>query len=453
MRDKPIILKDNYESRELSDVEANKLLRFAGFSLKKLCSDNPSLLLFPDCLGDNGDGIDEPLYSIVGKKLRTGNIVGFWGVDGVNVRVHSRFDDDGRQYFFHYMLQRIAGVNVFDLKTLPDPKNNIWNFLIYLFPMALKRAVKQGVFRAYRVFRYDDDRVKGAIDVPKFIRRDIPFAGRIAYTTREHTVNNHVLQLVRHTIEFVRRTAPALLSIDSEMRQAVDTVVQASPDYAECSRGRIIAANLRPVRHPFYSAYTGLQKLCLQILRHEELSFGESDGSICGVVFDAAWLWEEYLNSIFETDSRWNGMVHPRNKIKTDPVYFYKPDKHHKNYRSDHYPDFHDPTRKIVFDAKYKFDNGIERNDLLQMVSYLHVLEYRAGVFLKPDPDETVYREDGTLATLRGETIGVAKLKIPNLKKSKVDKTDGYRVFASLLFNEEKLFHEKVMLCIMDSIC
>ena len=437
MHDRPIILEDNRESRELSDNEANKLLRYAGCGLKKLCLDNPSLLLFPDSLGGLGDDINEPLYSIVEKKLWTGNIVGFWGVDGVNVRIHSRFDSDERQYFFHYMLQRIAGVNVFDLKTLPDPEC-VWDFLIYLFPMVLKRAVRQGIFRTYRVFRYNNDRVKWTINVPQFIRHDVPFAGRVAYVAREHTANNYLLQLVRHTIEFIRRTAPILLSVDSEMRQAVDTVVQVTPDYAEQSRNRVIAANLRPVRHPFYSAYFELQKLCLQILRHEKLSFGESDGSICGVVFDVAWLWEEYLHSIFKSDSRWNGMVHPQNKRKTEPVYFYA------DHGQPHYPDFYDPTREIIFDAKYKFDTGIERNDLLQMVSYIHVLEYRAGVFLKPDPDKTVYREDGILATSRGETIGVVKLKIP-----KVDAAGGYRDFASLLSVEEQLFHNEVMRCIM----
>jgi hypothetical protein len=133
-------------------------------------------------------------------------------------------------------------------------------------------------------------------------------------------------------------------------------------------------------------------------------------------------------------------MVHPRNKRKTAPVYFYT------NHRQPHYPDFHDPSRKIVLDAKYKFDNGIERNDLLQMVSYLYVLEYRAGVFLKPDSVATVYREDGTLATSRCETIGVAKLKIPN-----VDKSGDYRDFARLLFEEEKLFQKEVLQCIMCS--
>jgi len=432
MIDKAIIFEDNHESRELSADEAGKLLRYAGYGLKKLCADNPSLLLFPDCLGDHGDGIDEPLYSIVGNKLWTGNIVGFWGVDGVNVRVHSRFDTDKHQYFFHYMLQRVAGVNVMDFKTLPDPEN-IWDFLIYLFPMALKRAMRQGIFRAYRVFRYDDDRVRGVIDVPRFIRRDIPFAGSVAYNTREHTANNHVLHLVRHTIEFIRRSAPILLSVDQEMRQAVDTIVQITPDYADRARSKVIAANLRPVRHPFYSAYTGLQKLCLQILRHEKLSFGESDGSICGIVFDAAWLWEEYLNTIFKADARFANMVHPRNKQGTDPVYFYR-----NNKRSDHYPDFHDPQRKIVLDAKYKRDNGIDRIDLFQMISYLHILEYRAGVFLKPDQVETGCRTDGTLASSGGEKIGVLKLKIPGSAER-----CSYHGFAKQIHGEEQIFTER----------
>jgi len=428
MIEKIITFEDNHESRdELSVDEARKLLRYAGCGLKKLCTDNPSLLLFPDCLGDHGDDIDEPLYSIVGNKLWTGNIVGFWGVDGVNVRVHSRFDTDKRQYFFHYMLQRVAGVNVMDFKTLPDPENKIWDFLIYLFPMALKRAIRQGVFRAYRVFRYDDDHVKGAIDVPRFIRRDIPLAGRVAYNTREHTANNYVLHLVRHTIELIRRSAPVLLSVDQEMRRAVDMIVQSTPDYTVRARSKVLAANLRPVRHPFYSAYTGLQKLCLQILRHEKLSFGESDGSICGVVFDAAWLWEEYLNTIFTSDARYATMIHPRNKQRTDPVYFYQNDP-----RSDHCPDFHDPQRKIVLDAKYKRDNGIDRVDLFQIISYLHVLKYKRGVFLKPDQVVTGYRPAGTLAPHGDEEIGVLKLKIP-----RVDTHETYQDFVKQICGEE----------------
>ena len=440
MDEKPIILEDNnYKDREddhlLSEAEAKKLSRYEGRCLNELCAKNPSLLLFPDCLGDNGDDIKEPLYTIQGnerngRRLKVGNIVGFWGVKGVNVRVHSRFDVESRQYFFHYLLQRIAGVNALDLKTLPDAED-MWDFLIYMFPMALKRAVNQGIFRAYHVFRYDDDRVKGVIDAPRFIRQDVPFRGRIAYTTREHTANNHVIQLVRHTIEFIRRKAPVLLNTDSEMRQAVETIVQITPDYSDKARARIIAANLRPVRHPYYSAYTVLQKLCLQILRHKKLSFGESDGSICGIVFDAAWLWEEYLNKVFETDVNSSAIVHPRNKMKTDPVFFFR-----NNKKAVFYPDFHDPRRKMVLDAKYKRENGLDRNDLFQLISYLHVLEYRFGILLKPGT-RTDYSLNEVLNNTVGERIVVCTMRVP-----RIDPNQKFKSFVSAIQGEEEAFKE-----------
>lgn len=47
--------------------------------------------------------------------------------------------------------------------------------------------------------------------------------------------------------------------------------------------------------HPYYSEYLPLQKLCLQILRYEELKYGQEEDEIYGVLVDAAWLWEEYL--------------------------------------------------------------------------------------------------------------------------------------------------------------
>ena len=405
MKSSLIKLRDNGDVK-ISDGVAMKLRRYAGLRLDALCGENPSLLIFPNCLGDNGDRINEGrLFSLNGDCLSVGNIVGFWGVDDVNVRVHSRFDMDDRQYFFHYMLQRICKVNVIDMQTLPD-EEDLWDFLIYLSPMALKGAMRQGIFRAYRVFRYDDDQVRGAIDVARYIRHDIPFSGRVSYSTREHTADNHVIQLVRHAVEFIRRRKPDILSVDGEMRQAVDTIVQLTPDYSEKSRQRIMAANLRPVRHPYYSAYTGLQRICLRILRHEKIAFGENDGRICGIVFDAAWLWEEYLNSLFEDAKGFTGVVHPMNKTCQNPVYFFEPK------RGPHYPDFYDEKRRVVMDAKYKNpDNGIPREDLFQLISYIHVMAYRSGMLLYPS-HATGFHDEGRLKGLGGH-IGWASLMVP----------------------------------------
>ena len=401
----------DYGELKISNDVAMKLRRYAGLSLDELQKDNPSFLVFPSCLGDNGDKINEGhLFSLTGEQMSVGNVVGFWGVDDINVRVHSRFDRDDRQYFFHYMLQRICGVNVIDMRTLPD-EENLWDFLIYLFPVALKRALQQGVFRAYRVFRFDDDHLRGTIDVARYIRRNIPFAGSIAYTTREHTADNHVIQLVRHTIEFIRRYNPTILTLDSEMRQGVETIVQLTNDYSEKARPKVLSANLRPIRHPYYSAYTGLQRICIQILRREKISFGESEGGICGIVFDAAWLWEEYLNTVFAEDARFSGVIHPMNKRRESPVYFFEPK------RAPHYPDFYDEACRVVMDAKYKNpNNGINRDDLFQLISYIHVMAYRAGWLLYPSR-RSYFQEEGVLRGFAGR-VGWAELCIPEVAES-----------------------------------
>jgi len=411
------ILSDNGSCpEELSSSDAEALLSYNGQSLGEICRRNPKLLAFPYCLGDNGDDIgNSPLFWLTGKKLNAGNTVGFWGFKGVHVRVHSRFDMEGRQYFFHYMLQRVCGINVLNLQTLPDTEDSIWEFLMYLFPMVLKNAMKQGVYNAYRRFQFDDARVRGTISLPEFIRRDIPFCGRIAYATREHTSNNAVMHLVRHTIEYIRRRRAILLSVDADMRAAVSKVMEVTSDYSENQRQRIIAANLRPLRHPFYTSYTTLQTICLRILRHEKLTFGVDDKEICGIVFDAAWLWEEYLNTIFRQYNLSSTIAHPRNKKGTDPVYFYKVK------RSPHYPDFYDDKHKFVLDAKYKhLQDGVSRDDLFQLISYLHVLGFGdegKGVLLYP-ARSTRYDLDGELCGSGGR-IGRLSFAVPFLDEQK----------------------------------
>ena len=72
----------------------------------------------------------------------------------------------------------------------------------------------------------------------------------------------------------------------------------------------MIAKNLRPKIHLYYSGYSSLTKLCLLILRNEQIKYGQDDSNIHGILFDGAWLWEEYLNTILSPC----GIKHPRNK-------------------------------------------------------------------------------------------------------------------------------------------
>lgn len=384
---------------EIDDTTRGDLQLIANVQIKNLKSEEcPNLLVFPRDLGYYGDDLGEgQIISFHDDCISTGNIMGFFGVNNTQVDIVSRFaKTDGEDYFLHYMLQRVFAINLFDIKHTLS-RQPIFDFLLYLFPFFLKKALRQGLYKKYKRFEYNDSNIRGPIDINRHIRENIPFRGTVAYSTREHTYDNEVTELIRHTIEYIK-THPmgnGVLNCDQGTKNAVITMTQATPTYNTKDRNRIINLNLRPVTHPYYSEYTALQKICLQILRHEALKYGQEKDKIYGVLFDGAWLWEEYLNTIF-TNARLE-ITHAKNKTGENGIPIYNGSKRY-------YPDFYRRNdcveKSFVLDAKYKRLGSevkadgqedektntiaIGREDLFQMITYMHVLPARNCALLYP---------------------------------------------------------------------
>ena len=307
--------------------------------------------------------------------LETGNIAGFIGTNGLSLSIHSRFSkDDAEDFFLHYMLNKELGINVVDLQHgIRD--GAVFDFLIYLFPKLLNEALAQGLYKAYRRNEYNDGNIKGSIGINRHLKSNMPFQGKVAYHTREFSYDNHVTELIRHTIEYIGKTKLGrnMLEKDAEMRSNVSSIVSATPKYSNRERERIINRNQRIVNHPYYSRYRPLQKLCLRILRHERIKYGDKAEKIHGVLFDVSYLWEEYLGTILMKQ----GFLHPNNKKGTGRIYLAKGDRLHR------YPDYYRQNDGMIIDAKYKrvIDT---RDDINQMITYLYRLKGKRGIFIQP---------------------------------------------------------------------
>ena len=319
-----IATKDNSVTESIPEgLELDNLNWMAKPSIGELCSeDRGGLLIFPQSLDEYGDKIGtEHIFTIDGEnRLVTGNIMGFVGYNGTEVRISSRFAHDKGDYFLHYMLQKVFSINLFDLKHDSD-QESIFDFLIYLFPSLLKRALRQGLYKEYQTRQYNDANVRGRIEIPRHIKLNNPFGGKIAYSSREYSSDNHVTQLIRHTIEYIDNHpfGGNILNNDEETKEAVSLIVTATPTYQRNDRKRVVNSNIKPLHHPYFSEYVGLQRLCLQILRHEELKYGQDDNQIYGVLFDGAWLWEEYLNTVLQNLE----FEHPQNKMGKGRKYLF----------------------------------------------------------------------------------------------------------------------------------
>ncbi|MFP3088988.1 McrC family protein [Treponema sp. TIM-1] len=374
-------------SRVVSDLK-----RIANKPIGRL--DVSNLLIFPHDWNVSKDEIHNSI--IIGLEetendclISSGNIMGFVGVNEAEVFIKSRFaNDDGHDYFLHYMLQKVNKLNIvnFDLR---GGKDTIWDFLIYMFPDYLSKAIKQGLYKEYRHIKHNDTNVKGSIDVSRHIRTNIPFAGKIAYNTREYSFDNPVLQLVRHTIEYIK-THPYgrnVLARDSEMIENVSKIVFYTPTYNKNDRQKIVNANRRLVRHPYFTEYKNLQIFCLRVLRHEKLSFSGKKDKIHGILFDGAWLWEEYLNTVLKKD-----FIHPENKTGKNGFKLFEkgPQRIYPDFISEQVP-------KIVADAKYiplnRQESYAESDDRLiniyyKTITYMYRFNSKRGLLFFPYPFE-----------------------------------------------------------------
>ena len=106
--------------------------------------------------------------------------------------------------------------------------------------------------------------------------------------------------------------------------------------------------------------------------------YADNDNEICGLLFDGAWLWEEYVATLLPD----KGFKHPNNKKREGGKCIFK---NHKGIR---YPDFY--NENIVLDAKYKrFEDysdaaGVGRDDIHQLVTYMYMLQSKNSGFVFP---------------------------------------------------------------------
>ena len=423
----------------------------ANKNLKELCK-NQSLLVFPQCLGEHDDGIEEQfivqfegsakfndedkIVSCDDVKIKTGNLMGFIGFSGkgchgTKLEIRSRFSENAdnnkaeknnQDFFLHYMLEKVFKINLFNLNY--SYNSSSFDFIYLIFPYFLKRALNQGLFKTYKTFERNDSAVKGAINVSRHIWQNVPFGGRVAYRSREYTFDNHIMQLIRHTIEYIK-TKPigkSILAQDEEIRKAVAQIVEVTNEtYSLQKRSKVIFENLKPLNHPYYLDYNYLQQLCLMILNNASSQYSTSSSPIYGILFDGAWLWEEYLWTILKDATLGSKKFeHPTNKDRKGGIRLFDnsldpEDSSVKNCYRRIYPDFYcensreDSNDGIILDAKYKrLENGLVRDDLYQIISYMHTMKISTGGFVYPVASTTLSNRDSDSYHLANNT-GVIK--------------------------------------------
>ena len=342
------------------------------------------VFVFPNAVKNAEDITKEQMIlQRVNDCYRTSNIMGFLGYGKERLIIESRFSADNHDYFFQYLLECVLEFpNILELNTDTNQDNRFLNLLLFLFPRYLKSAMRKGAYKTYIHNQYNDSNVKGTIDIARHVRENTPFVGKIAYNQREFSYDNYLMELVRHTIEFIK-TKPYGNKLLNSVKDETAAVVKATSGYEYYNRRKVLITNKKnPIRHAYYSEYRELQLLCIMILQHEKHQMNPGIQQVHGIIFDGAWLWEEYIDSLI--GELFN---HPMNKGRKGAQQLFTGTTGKIGLI---YPDFisRDTENRTVADAKYKPISNIGNADYFQVLAYMLRFEAKKGFYLYPEINE-----------------------------------------------------------------
>lgn len=436
---KQLLIKDNqYRTKSDFNEVMDVVNCIADKTLAEL--DKEAVFVFPSSVRKTEDlSDDQMILQSYNDMYISKNVMGFLGVGNQRIIIESRFSRGERDYFFQYLLENVLKFpNFINLETSADQDERLFNLLLLLFPRYLRGAMRKGLFKAYIRRQYNDGNVRGTIDVALHIKKNIPFIGNIAYSQREYSYDNYLMELVRHTIEYIKGKKCGRLLLGT-IKDEVNQVIQATPAYRAGDRRKIIDNNIKNVvRHAYYHEYRLLQQLCILILRNEQHQYGNGTRNVYGILFDGAWLWEEYVNILIG-----DAFYHPKNKTGDGAQRLFA-----ENFGLI-YPDFigKDDKVRIIADAKYKPRNNISGKDYLQVLAYMFRFDAKRGYYLYPEAGAS---DDLSLVLNKGMTyennvlprddISVAKcgLHIP-------ENVWDYADFIGQMKESEKVFRQKIL--------
>lgn len=434
------IADNDYKGVSIDKSDIENIKQFANKKIKYL-KENNLFILSKNSFKDDIENSDIIELDEVNNKIYSNNIMGFIGYNDTQIKITSRFTPNSdKDYFLHYMLQKVFYSNIFNWEYTTE-RDYSFDFLIYMFTHFFQKAIRQGIFKSYQNREYNDANVRGVININRHIKNNIPFNGKIAYNTREYSYDNNITQLIRHTIEYINTKSRGILNINEDIKSGVFQIIEATKRYDKNKRQSIINKNLKKLNHPYFYEYEPLRKICIQILRHEELKYGREENKIYGILFDGAYLWEEYIYTILKDLD----FLHPRNKEKTDGINLL-------NKKWTVYPDFYNYNKQIVLDTKYKMlnkDNDkIDGSDKHQIISYVYTLGAKIGGFVYPSENKEFGCECEEIGTVKNNINHIASIYkygflIAN-KKSNEENFNNIKEFAKEIKTSEDNFKEKI---------
>ena len=280
------------------------------------------------------------------------------------------------------LLNRMIAVsNGFDFYTIDldhkaarnNAQSSYGQLILYLnFILQLEKIGTLGLPKSYTPVRHHGHTLKGKVDINRFIKKDIPFLGRISSVRNEQHYAQEIIDLLHAALVIVEKS-----QIGKIVSQRVFQIRNLTANHANNRfvNEHIIqnALNHKSIRNSLYAKYKPVLKFAEFIIKNTSNSKTGTTTSN-SLIFDVSLLWESYLYNLLKNKCNTDDCE----VLHEDPLLTYK-DSFFERYM---YPDItiKKDGKVLVLDAKSKRMNmrkggnvsgGVKRDDFYQIHTYM----------------------------------------------------------------------------------
>ncbi|MDN5105630.1 hypothetical protein O8C79_10010 [Aliarcobacter butzleri] len=302
---------------------------------------------------------------------QTGNYVGKFVWQGLEIDIKSRFPNT----FLERMLNFANDIFIDDVSITGnkiDKDFDISKYIIYyMFVQNLEKAFLLGLPKAYKSIEHHEMKLKGKIDINKFIKYDIPFQGKISSVSREQKEIQEIMDVLYKAIKIIDKNNKAFLKNISHIKTHLKQYK--SNNYVS-NETINKALKSKALQNPIFSPYKKVLEYARFIINGNNIEEKkDTNQETYGFIINVAELFEIYITKLLQKEfSNWN-IESPKIELYNRPQMFYQrkiiPDIVMKK-----------DNDVLVFDTKYKkmlmrgTKEGIwdvDRNDFFQINTYM----------------------------------------------------------------------------------
>ena len=303
---------------------------------------------------------------------QTGNYVGKFKWQGLEIDIKSRFSNT----FLERMLNFANDIFLDDVSITGnkvDKDFDISKYIIYyMFVQNLEKAFLLGLPKAYKSIEHHEMKLKGKIDINKFIKYDIPFQGKISSVSREQKEIQEIIDVLYKAVKIIDKNNKAFLKNISHIKTHLKQYK--SNNYVS-NETINKALKSKALQNPIFAPYKKVLEYARFIINGNNIE-EKNDGKqeTFGFIINVAELFEIYITKLLQKEfSDWY-VESPKIELYNTPQMFYQrkiiPDIVMKKGRD-----------VLVFDTKYKkmqmqgrgqYGSGdVDRNDFFQINTYM----------------------------------------------------------------------------------